>query len=372
MIGKDGEVIRGKVVLVEVLMDKPIHVHYGFVSLGQANEYHEGVEDACRGQVNGLCGASVPGFLFMQTGLHTGDVRVRIELHTDEPELDARWQDVVEVVHTTWADDLVLAAFDCSEGPVDLSPGVYRARYCAVNFQLGHDLDTAYRVESPDRYLLQFWPVTGADRIVRQGGTAAAYWHAKGPKPTWTVDELIARIAAMRQSRADREAEEADGRWAEVQRPTSEFTPGIRAGDNQIRQVTPSDDIRIAAAESGAALLRGADPALFARLADADDSIRRAVTVWALDQVLAATNQPDEAGVAQALAAIRTGTPLHSRQLDQAIQARQTPADDDSWADVRLKRSGCCATRRRVKTPSPPCARSWSACSATAMAPSWT
>ena len=44
----------------------------------------------------------------MKTGLHTGDVRVRIELHTDDPELDARWQDVVEVVHTTWADDLAL------------------------------------------------------------------------------------------------------------------------------------------------------------------------------------------------------------------------------------------------------------------------
>lgn len=340
MIGKRRRGDRGKVVLVEVLLDTPVHVHYGFLSLGRADKYHEGADDACRGQVNGLCGASVPGLLFMTTGLHTGDVRVRIELHTDEPELEARWQDVVEVVHTTWADDLALAGFDSSAGPVDLPPGVYQARYCVVNFQLGRDLDTANRVESPDEYLLQFWPATGADRIVRQGGEAAAYWHVKGPKPTWTFDELTARVADMRQSRADREAEEGEGRWEQDYRPIRELAPATRTGDDQDPAVMPSDDIGIPTTESGMAMLWAVDPALFTGLADAGDGIRRAVTVWALDQVLAATNQLDQAGVAQALTAIRTGTPLHSRQLDQAIQAVQTLSDDDSWADVRLKALG--------------------------------
>ena len=52
--------------------------------------------DARRGQANGLCGARSDHRLAMVTGLHTGDVPLRIEWHMEEPRLDPEWEDVVE------------------------------------------------------------------------------------------------------------------------------------------------------------------------------------------------------------------------------------------------------------------------------------
>ncbi|OJF12080.1 hypothetical protein [Couchioplanes caeruleus] len=303
--------------LVEVLLDTPIHVHYGFLTLGQADEHHDS-EDAYRGQVNGLCGASVPGVLHMKTGLHTGEVRVRIELHSDEPELGDRWQDIVEVSYTSWADDLMLTGFDSSEGPVDLPPGVYWARYCAYDFARGRDVDTAVDGAGPDDYLLQLWPATGQDRIVRQSGPAAAYWHEEGPEPAWTADDLATRVAELRQHRAEYEAAEAedelDNMW-----------------DGQI-----PDDPRLQAAGWGAATLWQLDSALVEALADADDTVRRAVTVWALEQQLSGVGMRDEVGVAAALAAIREGKPLpNSWQLAQALPPLGMPPDIDQRAMAR-------------------------------------
>ena len=55
------------------------------------------MEDAFRGQKNGLCGASVPECLFLITGLHTGGVQFRVELHERAPADLDDWADVVEV-----------------------------------------------------------------------------------------------------------------------------------------------------------------------------------------------------------------------------------------------------------------------------------
>jgi gamma-glutamyltranspeptidase len=69
-----------------VLHDGPVDVHYGFLSLAP-----DGVSPdfalARKGQRNGLCSAGVPGMLSMVTGLHTGAVPFRIELHQRAPRL---------------------------------------------------------------------------------------------------------------------------------------------------------------------------------------------------------------------------------------------------------------------------------------------
>jgi hypothetical protein len=135
--------VTGAAMLVDVLLDTTIHVHYGFLTLAGADEDAGGMPGAYRGQVNGLCGAAVPGSLHMHTGLHTGDVGVRIELHADEPGLDDAYQDAVEVFFTNSSEELMLSAFDSGAGPVDLPAGIYRARYCAKDMQLGRDLDTS-------------------------------------------------------------------------------------------------------------------------------------------------------------------------------------------------------------------------------------
>ncbi|SNY41012.1 hypothetical protein [Paractinoplanes atraurantiacus] len=272
--------------LVEVLLDAPVHVHYGFLTLG-ANE--AGPEDAARGQVNGLCGAAVPGVLHLHTELHTGEVHVRVELYAAEPALGDEWRDVVEVLYTTTAEDLALGGFDSSVGPVDLPPGVYRARYCAADMR------------GEDRYLLQFWPATGVDRIVRQGSDYAAYWHREGPEPTLTRDELAGRVADLRRRRAEREAGEAEEELDE-----------IWEGD-------VPDDPRLREAGWYAASLWRLDPAIVEALAEAGDRGRRAVTAWAVERVLDDAQLMGQPWAGPALAALRDGSPLAEWEIRETL-----------------------------------------------------
>ncbi|WP_433718596.1 hypothetical protein ACQP2Y_30415 [Actinoplanes sp. CA-051413] len=277
--------------LVEVLLDTTIHVHYGFLILGAIEEERPGDRtDGYRGQVNGLCGAAVPGVLTMHTGLHTGRVGMRIELHTDEPELGDVWQDVVEAYFGSRSEELLLSAFDSAEGPVDLPPGFYRVRYCAQDMQRGHDVDTRPDDEPVDRYMLQFWPAVGVDRVVRQGSEVAGYRHRHSTDPALTGEELAGQVAVLRQDRDDRLAEEAEEELLAI-------------WDGQI-----PDDPRLREGGWGAASLRQVDPALAQALVEADDELRRAVTVWCAERILAAAGLLDRSWTPSILAALREGT----------------------------------------------------------------
>ncbi|WP_229069011.1 hypothetical protein [Actinoplanes sp. DH11] len=291
------EGFAGVNMLVEVLLDTPVHVHYGFLSLSEADTDPGDPDDARRGQVNGLCGASIPGVLHLKTGLHTGTVQVRVELHTDAPRLDGGWQDVVEVLFSTQADELVLAAFDTVHGPVDLPPGNYRARFCGADMQRGHDLDTAAGDDPVDRYLLQFWPAAGVDRIVRQGSEVAAYWHGlrDDSRSRWTRDELVQRVADLRRQRADREKLESEDELDEIW------------GDD-----VPHDEELRDAGWFAARLWRH-DRALVEALRRADDDLRRAVTAWAIERILLAAGLLQHPWAARAITALRDGTPLPDR-----------------------------------------------------------
>jgi hypothetical protein len=289
--------------LVDVLLDTPIHVHYGFLRLGNVDPEPDTDEltDATRGQVNGLCGAVVPGVLRTHTGLHTGTVQVRIELHTDEPALDDTWQDAVEVLFSTQADELALTAFDTYAGPVDLPPGTYRTRYCARDMQRGHDLDTSLGDAPVDRYLLQFWPATGIDRIVRQGSEIAGYWHRNVTTPAWTRDELLAQVADMRRRRAEREAEEAG------------------QGRDEVWDGEVPDDPRLRDASWETAQLWRIDPELVEAFADADDPLRRAVAAWAVRRILGHAGLLHQPWAESALTALREGARLDRFQISRTL-----------------------------------------------------
>ena len=281
--------------LVEVLVDTSIFVHYGFLTLTAAEGDSGDRADGYRGQVNGLCGAAQPGVLHMHTGLHTGNVGVRIELHTDEPGLDEAWQDVVEAYFSTSSEDLMLSAFDSVEGPVDLPPGFYRVRYCAQDMQRGDDGDTTPDGEAVDSYVLQFWPASGVDRIVRQGSRIAGYRHREGTEPAWSSEELAGRVSVLRQHRADRLAEEAAEELQEV-------------WDGDV-----PDDPRLRGGGWGAAALLPVDPTLTHALVDADDDLRQAVSAWCAERILAAAGLLDQPWSTRVLAALRDGAPLPDR-----------------------------------------------------------
>ncbi|CAM2801087.1 hypothetical protein SAXI111661_02295 [Saccharomonospora xinjiangensis] len=174
-----------------VVLDGPVYVHYGQFYVESGTE-HADMEKCFAGQENGLCGAASPGVLFCVTGLHTGSVRLTVEVCDGEPELDDRWEDVVEVSFRPsgaaqvtgwcgeWGHDLDLAECD------------YRVRYSARDMDAGGQRDTSRDDEDDDcedctvdAYLLQFWPAPKADDVVvRQTSDTAAYWHGVSWTPS--------------------------------------------------------------------------------------------------------------------------------------------------------------------------------------------
>ena len=163
-------------VMYEGLLD----VHYGFFDVCVGVDPDDDLIDARRGQANGLCGAKSEHRLAMVTGLHTGDVPLRIEWHMEEPRLDPEWEDVVEASLDVSSPDGMLSSF-LEDGAALTFPqtGWHRARYCAAGMDAGKDLDTPDEGGSaPDRYLLQLWPAPATpDEIVKESSAIAGYWH---------------------------------------------------------------------------------------------------------------------------------------------------------------------------------------------------
>jgi len=169
-----------------VIFDGPMHVHYGFIWLHPEERYDEFVSGRpFAGQVNGLCGAAIPGLLDLRTGLHTGSVPVRVILVDSEPPLgDA--EDIVEVSFRPDQAVLWFGGFDDGD-EITLPVMSYRARWSATAMDAGHDADTVLEDETaPDSYELCFWPDADArpDEVVRLGSKTASYWHS-----TTTSDE---------------------------------------------------------------------------------------------------------------------------------------------------------------------------------------
>jgi hypothetical protein len=132
------------------------------------------------GQANGLCGARIPGFLYLVVGSLIGSPAFRVEAHDDNPPLGEEWEDAVEVSYLPSSAEVFLVEWCATWYPLDLPCRRYRVRYCARGMDdvEGHvgPLDDEPVVDS---YLLQFWPDDHQrpDEIVRQTSAAAAYWN---------------------------------------------------------------------------------------------------------------------------------------------------------------------------------------------------
>jgi hypothetical protein len=163
------------------LFDGQLNVHYGQAYIESSSEGFGGdMEATFVGQRNGLCGAAIPGSLFLVTGLHTGHVAFRAELHDGEPPLDPADEEIVEVSFRPLGEEVSLVEWAAEASyPLPLPVTDYRVRYCARRMDAGKEADTILEEEPTiDSYLLQVWPAPPApDRIVRQTGQVAAYWH---------------------------------------------------------------------------------------------------------------------------------------------------------------------------------------------------
>jgi hypothetical protein len=162
------------------IFDGCLYVHYGQAYvLSNAQEPAE--LSACfQGQTNGLCGAAISDILFLITGLHTGRVRLSVDVLDAPPPLDQTWEEVVEVPFVINGEGVSLYDWNgecvCE---IPLSTGIYRVRYCVRDMDRGKDVDTILEEEEPvDFYHLAFWSADLLpDVIVKQTSEIAVYWH---------------------------------------------------------------------------------------------------------------------------------------------------------------------------------------------------
>jgi len=104
-------------VSVAIVFDQEIHVHYGQFYVESGSGWAaDPLNESLGGQANGLCGAAVPGQLFLITGLHTGSTRVTVEVLDAPAPIGAEWEDVVEASFPAGESEGVSAAVGRREG----------------------------------------------------------------------------------------------------------------------------------------------------------------------------------------------------------------------------------------------------------------
>ncbi|AXK31687.1 hypothetical protein DVA86_02510 [Streptomyces armeniacus] len=168
---------------MRTLFHGEFRVAYGQLYVDSRADPDEGPEaglDECfMGQRAGLCGAAVPGHLFLLTGMHTGAVPLTVELHETEPPLDTDgWEDIVETPFRTASDGTELIEWDGGGQVLDLPPGAYRVRYHCRGMDEARDGVRSEGEQVLDAYLLRFWPgPPERDRVVKETSRSAAYWH---------------------------------------------------------------------------------------------------------------------------------------------------------------------------------------------------
>ncbi|MEV6430347.1 hypothetical protein [Nocardia sp. NPDC051463] len=202
-------------------LDREVHVSYSQIYVESAPGINSRMDEAFAGQSSGLCGAAVPGALFLRTGLHTGSVGFTVEVHGQAPPLDLAWEDVVEVSFYPVSDQSFLSQWAGEASwELDLKEGInYRVRYCAQGMDQAREKDVRLDEEPLlDCYLLQFWPAPPEpDRVVRQTSQVAAYAHdyaRQQPDFEFSVRAIIAQRRALLTSstaESSRDVESPDG-----------------------------------------------------------------------------------------------------------------------------------------------------------------
>ena len=292
-----------------VLFDGEVVVHYGqiYVECGDDPSMFEfSLETAFAGQDNGLCGAAVPGRLYLVTGLHTGHLPFRVEVHDRQPPVGGQWEEVVEASFTPTGGDIGLVQWAGEASwPLDIDPVAHRVRYCAT----GMDNEHTDQPGHPERYLLQFWPEPPSpDRVLKQTTTTAAYWHrtARELAPPPTAEER--RRAAEEKLREQRRQEEE---WA---RADEERFWGGRLPTDRLREISDR-----------AVNLARLDRDLVDQIEAAGADLQRQVARWSARRACVNAGLAGLDWVAAALAALDAGTapPPQAADFDAAFTSWQ-------------------------------------------------
>lgn len=297
-----------------LMRDEP-PVAYGQIYVESEGGDEPHAWESMGGQQNGLCGAALPGSMFLITGLHTGRVAFTVKLHDSEPPMGEEWEEIVEASFRPSGETFLVCWGGGGSWPLDLAEADYRVRYSAAGMDEAREVDVVMDDEPcVDRYLLQFWPAPpSADRIVRQTSQAAAYWHehARKQPPPPTPEEKAAarRLAAV----AAREAEERRG--LELQ---------VKLWGGRL----PTERIRSLQGSARAAALLDCD--LAEALSGATGEDQTFVARWIARRAIAEAGLAGVAWIADALAAVDAGEGLPPLFDDkQATWARM-------WSDPEV------------------------------------
>ncbi|WP_326686501.1 hypothetical protein OIE63_04710 [Streptomyces sp. NBC_01795] len=302
---------------MRTLFNGEFSVDYGqmYIDSRAEADIHEGPEaglhECFMGQQAGLCGAAVPGHLFLLTGISEGSVPLTVELHEAEPPLDFDgWEDIVETPFRAASNDTTLNEWDGEGRDLGLPAGTYRARYHCR----GMDEAVGLRLEDEavlDEYLLQFWPAPHeSDRVVKQTSESAAYWHqfASELPPPPTPEELAEA------ERLTREKEEQDERERRERAEKREW--GGRLPSDRLRSVGKA-----------AAGLRTLDVALVHAVDEAGPETQRAIARWAAHRSCDVAGLSGADWIARGLAGLDRGLPF-SPPLDDPKTARNLLSSD--------------------------------------------
>lgn len=297
--GSDGRMSRyespgnWQTAAMTLLFDGELHVDYSqFYVESRTDEDAFDIPDVLKGQVNGLCGAAVPGMLFLSTGLHTGDVKVTVELLDAPPPVGEDWEDVVEVSFRPQAEVRLMRWAGEQSWPLALEPTDYRVRYCASGMDASSAEDTRADGEPlVDRYLLQLWPASPTtDVIVRQTSEKAVTWHGYARK-------------LRTEQRRERPAQEAGG-------------PPAWGAFTSVGRLPWMIEV-----------MAWLDRDLTAGIERSDENTRRAVAIWAARRACGEAGLSDLDWVTAALDALKHGEPLPAPLDDSRTATRQLQRD---------------------------------------------
>lgn len=291
------------------VLQASVHVSYSQAYIEQAGAAITSMEDSFAGQTNGTCGAVVVGTLFLVTGTHTGAVPFVVDVHTEEPPLDAEYDDVVEVSFQATTSRIWLTGWGGeSSAMFALTPGAYRVRYSARGVDQGHQ--SGGRMDDEpivDSYRLQFWPAPPrADAVVRQTSDESGFAHrrARSLAPPPTAEELL----AARRADADRLRAEALALALAVELERWGGRP-------------PSDRLRQVGGNVSAVVRSDRD--LLDEFDALSDQVQRAAARWLTHRAFAFAGLSERAWVQPALDSLDAGLPLPPpfTHLDHAFTA---------------------------------------------------
>jgi len=179
--------------MMRTVMSGPAWVAYAQIYVESSENYAD-LGECFAGQRNGLCGAAVAGKLFLITGLHTGKVGFRVEVHDTMPPVEYSAEEVVEASYRPLGDATLTGWGGGGSWPLGLEQVSYRVRYSGWGMDAGHQAAPPMDDEPlVDRYLLQFWPAPPMpDRVVKETSRQAAYWH-RFAREQPTPEELAER-----------------------------------------------------------------------------------------------------------------------------------------------------------------------------------